>query len=111
MKFTYYCAPGSCLTPRMHYIYIGDWIRPEGYIVLQHGNLSYLEHKKITDNGFIRIFEDQGADYTYIEPIVSRSDLQKYRDKYLHRGRVGTLTQKSYNLYAGNVWVYGRGIR
>lgn len=79
--------------------------------MLQHGNLSYLEHKRIIDNGYIRIYEDQKADYTYIEPIVSRSDLQKYRDEHLHRGRVGTLKQIGYNLYAGRVWVYGRGIR
>lgn len=111
MKFTYYCKPGRFLSPREHYIYIGDWIMPEGYIVLQHGNLSYLEYKKILDNGFIRIFEDQKSDYTYIETIVSRSDLQKYRDMNLHRGLVGTLTQISYNLYAGHVWIYGRGIR
>lgn len=111
MKFTYYCEPGRFLSPRTHFIYIGGWIRPEGYIVLQHGNLSYLEHKKITEQGYIRIFENHGVDYSYIEPIAFRSDLQRYRDLNLHRGCVGTLIQKNYNLYAGRVLVYGRVIK
>ena len=109
MKFTYYCEPGRFLSPQDHFIFFGDWIRPEGCIVLQHGTISYLEHKKIEEQGFIRIFEDRGADYTYIETIVGRSDLQRYRDKY--RRRVGVLDRKSYNLYVGRVWVYGRVIK
>lgn len=109
MKFTYYCEPGRFLSPRTHYVFIGDWIRPEGCIVLQHGNISYLERKKIIEQSFIRVFEDRGTAYTYIETIVSRPDLQKYRD--LYRRKVGVLTQKSYNLYAGHVWVYGRVIK
>lgn len=77
--------------------------------MLQHGNLSYLEYQKIITQGFIRIFEDKGSDYTYIETLVDRPDLQRYRDEY--RRKVGVLNRKDYNLYVGNVWVYGRGIK
>lgn len=106
MKFTYYCVPGRMLSPRAHYIFIGEWIRPEGYIVLQHGNMSYLEYKHITEQGFIRIYENRASDYTYIETLVSRSDMRKYQD--LHRQTVGILIRKSYNLYMGRVCLYGR---
>lgn len=109
MKYTYYCKPGRFLSPGAHFLYIGDWIRPKGCIVLQHGNLSYLEHKKISEQGFIRIFENRGADYTYIETIVDRPDLQRYRDRV--RRKVGLLTRKSYNLYTGHVRVYGRVVK
>ena len=109
MRFTYFCEPGRFLSPRTHYIFLGGWIRPEGYIVLQHGNISYLEYKKITGQGFIRVFEDRGSDYTYIETIVNRPDLQVYRD--IHRRKVGVLARKRYNLFVGRVWVYGRTIK
>lgn len=106
MKFTYFCVPGRFLSPRTHFLYIGGWIRPEGYIILQHGILSYQEHQKIDKQGFIRVFENRGCDYTYIETIVNRSDLQVYRDT--QRQKVGVLTRKSYNLFAGRVRIYGR---
>ena len=77
--------------------------------MLQHGNISYLEYKKITGQGFIRVFEDRGSDYTYIETIVNRPDLQVYRD--IHRRKVGVLARKRYNLFVGRVWVYGRTIK
>ena len=109
MKFTYYCEPGRFLSPRQHFVFIGDWIRPDGYIILQHGNISYLENRKIERQGFIRIFEDSGSDYTYIETIVNRSDVQRYRD--MRKRKVGILTRKSYNLYAGRIWVYGRVVK
>ena len=109
MKFTYFCEPGRYLSPQTHFIFMGGWIRPEGCIVLQHGNMSYLEHQKIITQGFIRIFEDKGSDYTYIETLVDRPDLQRYRDEY--RRKVGLLIRKDYNLYVGNVWVYGRAIK
>ena len=76
--------------------------------MLQHGNISYLEYKKLTNQGFIRIFEDRGSDYTYIETLVSRHDLQEYRDN--QRRKVGVLARKRYNLFVGSVWVYGRVI-
>ena len=109
MKFTYFCESGRNLSPRTHFLYIGEWIRPKGFIILQHGNISYLEYKKLTGQGFVRIFENRGADYTYIETIMNRPDLQEYRDN--QRRRVGVLTLKRYNLYAGRVWIYGREIK
>lgn len=108
MKFTYYCEPGRFLSPRAHYVFIGEWIRPEGYIVLQHGNMSYCEYKNITEQGFIRIYENRESDYTYIETLITRSDMRKYQDQ--HRRKVGILIRKSYNLYMGGVCLYGRVI-
>ena len=108
MKFTYYCKPGKFLSPRAHYVFIGEWIRPEGYIVLQHGNMSYLEYKRITEQGFIRILESRASDYTYIEPLITRADMRKYHaEKSI---KVGILIRKDYNLYIGRVCLYGRVI-
>ena len=76
--------------------------------MLQHGNMSYLEYKRITEQGFIRIFESRACDYTYIEPLITRADMRKYHDE--KSVKVGILIRKDYNLYMGRVCLYGRVI-
>lgn len=73
--------------------------------MLQHGNMSYLEYKRITEQGFIRILESRASDYTYIEPLITRADMRKYHaEKSIN---VGILIRKDYNLYIGRVCLYG----
>lgn len=109
MKFTYFCEPGRFLSPRQHYCYIGDWIRPAGGIVLQHGTFSPAEWSEIQRNGFIRVYEDWKNDLTYLESFSCRDDMRKHQQKY--RIRSGTLRQTRYNnMYTGMVMIYGRKV-
>lgn len=108
VKFTYFCKPGRFLSCREHYVYLGGWIAPPGYIVLQHGFLSDIEYKMIMQKGGIAIREDPGKNYSYLEQWVPRSDLRRRRE--MDSLTIGKLRQKQYNLFVGRVKCYNRRI-
>ena len=108
IRFTYFCKPGRFLSCREHYVYLGGWINPPGYIILQHGSLSAIEYRTIMRKGFISIREDTGRDYSSLEEWTSRPDLRNYRENHLLT--IGKLRQKQYNLFVGTVKCYNRRI-
>lgn len=108
IRFTYFCKPGRFLSCREHYVYLGGWIIPPGYIVLQHGTFSAIEYRAFMQKGTISIREDPGKNYSYLEQWVPRSDLRRHRENdYLN---IGKLRQKKYNLFVGMVKCYNRRI-
>lgn len=108
VKFTYFCKPGRFLSCREHYVYLGGWIGPPGYIVLQHGFLSDIEYKMIMQKGSIVIREEPRKNYSYLEQWVPRSDLRRRRE--MDSLTIGKLRQKQYNLFVGMVKTYNRRI-
>lgn len=108
IKFTYFCKPGRFLSYREHFVYLGGWINPPRYIVLQHGSLSAIEYRTIMQKGTIAIREEPGKNYSYLEEWVPRSDLRRHREMDLLT--IGKLRQKQYNLFVGMVKSYNRRI-
>lgn len=108
IRFTYFCKLGRFLNRREHFVYLGGWISPPGYIVLQHGFLSDIEYKMIMQKGFILIREDPGKNFSYLEQWVPRSDLRRHRE--IDALTIGKLRQKQYNLFVGMVKNYNRRI-
>lgn len=108
MKFTYYCKPGRFLSCREHFVFLGGWIHPPGYIVLQHGTLSPVEYDQIMRSGLIRIYEDQGSDMTYLEQYIPRADQRAYWENNVLP--VGKLRQIKYNCFVGMIKVYNRRV-
>ena len=105
MKYTYFCVPGKLLRPGLHYIFIGEWIRPAGCLILQHGNFTYQEVLQIERQGFVRIFEDDTENRTFPEEYHIRADVRKYRAN--NHFVAGVLRRKEYNLFVGHI-VVGR---
>ena len=108
VKFTYFCKPGQFLAYREHYVYLGGWISPPGYIVLQHGYLSAIEYRTIMQKGSIFVREEPGKNYSYLEQWASRSDLRRRRE--MDFLTIGKLRQKQYNLFVGMIKSYNRRI-
>lgn len=108
IRFTYLCKPGRFLNRQEHYVYLGGWINPPGYIVLQHGFLSAIEYRMIMQKGTIAIREEPGKNYSYLEQWASRSDLRRRRE--IDALTIGKLRQKQYNLFVGMVKSYNRRI-
>lgn len=98
IKYTLYCEPGKMLHPGLHTCVIGDWINPEGHIVLTQGTMTEAEYKKFTTDGFIRLY-----DRWQIKWIGIYSGLGSAR--WMEDGLLsaGVLHRKSYNVYEGHV--------
>ena len=101
MKYTFLCKPGCYGKPGKHYVYIGAWIAPIGYIILQHGSMTYKEFVKFKNDGYIGIEED-----TNNIVRIYQAPLEYHARKYAETRRktIGRLLKKTDNIYIGGLY-------
>ena len=97
-RYTLYCVPGRLFCPGTHYLSIGDWVTPAGYLILSHGIMTEEEHEKITIGKAVCIYQNIGCSWIGIYPTHAS---KKDKDTVC----VGVLHHIRDNIYGGGIHV------
>ena len=105
MRYTLYCDYGHLGKPGMHYLYIGEWLRPGGKLVLHHGIMTDQEYFYIRTLHYCPVYNIEGSHLIRIYQDGDDRGTTKYRRSGKYQS-VGFLRLNSYNLYVGRVTIY-----
>ena len=98
IKYTLMCKPGTMLRTGIHVCIIGQWIRPDGYIILTHGVMTYHEYRTFTEQGFIRVYDRSNLHWLGIYGGTGRARWMEDGELF-----VGKLYRNRDNIYIGRV--------
>lgn len=110
MKYTLYCEPGFLGRPGIHSLYIGDWIRPAGAVVLCHGNMSESEYDYISRSGVCPLYNDVRVHLTFVYQDAPTNGGTVYRQEKSKGSNVCGFLRKSLyneNVYRGSIVLHG----
>ena len=103
MKYTLFCKRGSCFRADLHFLYIGDWVSPTGFVILQHGLMSEKLLHDIMSDGFARVFLDHRYHTCSLVPWCTDEHQRRISDIELLQQYAGRLIRVKKRLFVGRI--------
>lgn len=110
MRYTLYCEYGRLGRPGAHFLHVGEWIRPDGHVVLCHGTMTDDEWESVNMSGYCVLVDDSRTHTVRVRQLSdARSTrwLQEKRPSIDGNLVCGILRRKSGTIYSGYVTLHG----